>query len=157
MKGTIFLIGVGAALAGIGVWLLSRKPPPPEGIRIDEIVLHDPSGERRITLGGEIRTTVTLTNVGEESIAPRLRVSIKDGRTWIEGEWFRTEVIEPRASATLDVWRDVPANWAAGWAVTVRLDIEGIPDDPENRQWDSYFDIIPPTDFEVPREVASYW
>lgn len=140
---TKLLIGAAGIVGGVGIWLLTRKPPVVvvSDVRVDDVIIHDPSGRRIIVAGDEIRLTVTFTNVGEEAIAPRLRVSIWDGTTPIEGEWVRA-VAEPEVSATLDVWRDIPTNWGPGEAVTIRLDIEGIPDDPVNRQWNNYFDIV---------------
>ncbi len=148
-------LGAGAALAlVVGIYLLVRPKPPghPEeeiGIHIDDAVLDDPTGQRRVMPGEDVNVTVFLTNIGEIDVSPRFRLAIWDGRTPIEGEWIRCGIVAPGQEIECAVSRNVPTNWPPGWVVSVRLDLEGVG---PVKTWESYFDIVDvvgPEDIEI--------
>jgi len=149
------VVGVGALLAlGVVVYMVTRPRPPshPEediGIHIDEAVLLDPSGQRRVLPGEDVNVTVFFTNIGEVDVSPRFRLAIWDGSTPIEGEWVRGGIVTPGEQNDCEISRNVPSNWPPGWVVSVRLDLEGVG---PVKTWESYFDIVDmanPEDIEI--------
>ncbi len=151
-------LGAGAVLAlGVGLYLLVRPKPPghPEeeiGIHIDDAVLDDPTGQRRVMPGEDVNVTVFLTNIGEIDVSPRFRIPIWDGRSPIgdsDSDWTRAPLTSPGESASVTLTQTVPTNWPPGWAVSVRLDLEGVG---PVKTWETYFDIVgvaQPEDIEI--------
>lgn len=74
--------------------------------------------------GEEAQVSVDITNIGKDTISPRLRLDLKKGLTWQEGTWTDVGELEPEDTTTITLSRTVPSDWTVG-AINAQIVMEG--------------------------------